>query len=172
MKVYRLQQLQILPVRISEAWAFFVNPANLPLITPPDLGFRIVSDIPERIYAGMIVSYTVTPFAGIPVNWLTEITHLVEPHFFVDEQRQGPYRFWHHQHLFREVDGGTEMTDIVHYGLPFDPLGRCVAPFVKTRLEAIFTYRRKTVTRQIQTPEQSATLKKQGPHNGGPSFNS
>lgn len=145
MKPYRLHQVQLLPIDINDAWEFFVNPANLPQITPPDLGFRIISELPERMYAGMIVSYTVTPVAGIPVNWLTEITHIDAPHFFVDEQRQGPYRFWHHQHLFHEVDGGTEMTDIVHYGLPFDPVGRLIAPLIRKRLEGIFAYRRRVL---------------------------
>lgn len=132
-------------ISVEKAWDFFADPANLPVITPPDLGFRITSEIPERMYAGMIISYTVTPFAGLPVNWLTEITHVDEPHFFVDEQRQGPYRFWHHQHTFMEIPGGVEMTDLVHYGLPFDPLSRVIAPLVQKRLDSIFAYRRKVL---------------------------
>ena len=142
MKVYRLHKLQVIPISMDEAWDFFVSPANLPLITPPDLGFMITSEQPTRMYQGMIICYRVTPFAGLQVTWVTEISHIEEPHFFVDEQRLGPYRFWHHQHLFREVPAGTEMTDLVHYALPFGVAGRLVAPLVKRRLEAIFSYRR------------------------------
>ncbi|BDV44658.1 SRPBCC domain-containing protein [Geotalea uraniireducens] len=145
MKLYRLQQTQALPIPLAAAWAFFANPANLPLITPPDLGFRVTSPLPARMYAGMIVSYTVTPFVGLPVAWVTEITRAEEPRFFVDEQRCGPYRFWHHQHLFREVAGGTEMTDLVHYRLPFEPLSRLIAPLVQRRLAGIFAYRRRVL---------------------------
>lgn len=142
MKIYRLQQRQILPISIREAWDFFSDPAKLTLITPPELGFRIRSELPERMYAGMIVSYTVTPFAGIPFDWLTEITHVAEPFFFVDEQRHGPYLFWHHQHLFRETAEGVAMTDLVDYALFFDPLSRLIASLVRKKLELIFTYRR------------------------------
>ena len=149
MKLYSLQQSQVLPLPLHEAWEFFVNPASLPLITMPDLGFRVTSMLPERMYAGMIVTYTVTPFAGLPVTWVTEITHLEEPLFFVDEQRLGPYRFWHHQHRFNEMATGTEMTDVVNYALPFGPVGRLLAPIVRRRLAAIFDYRRKALTQRF-----------------------
>jgi len=150
MKLYILQQEQLLPISLPEAWEFFVNPANLPLITSPDLGFRVTSPLPERMHAGMIISYTVTPFAGLPVVWVSEITHAEEPFFFVDEQRLGPYRFWHHQHHFRELPAGTEMTDLVHYALPFGPVARLVAPLVRRRLAAIFAYRRKALTERFR----------------------
>ncbi|CAH2030382.1 SRPBCC family protein [Trichlorobacter ammonificans] len=158
MKLFSLQRRQLLPVPAEDAWAFFVNPANLPLITPPDLGFRITSPLPERMYAGMIVSYTVTPFAGLPVTRVTEITHLEEPFFFVDEQRLGPYRFWHHQHLFRPVPAGTEMTDLVHYALPLGPLGLLAAPLVQARLEAIFAWRRAALAARFGSAEQAERL--------------
>ena len=149
MKLYRLHQVQLLPIPMPVAWDFFSNPANLPLITPPDLGFRITSPLPERMYAGMIVSYTVTPFAGLPVTWVTEITQAEDPHFFVDEQRLGPYRFWHHQHRFRQLAEGTEMTDLVQYALPFDPVSRVLAPLVRQRLTTIFAYRRQALERRF-----------------------
>ena len=149
MKLYRLLQTQQLPIPLPMAWEFFCDPANLPLITPPDLGFRITSPLPQRMYAGMIVSYTVTPFAGLPVTWVTEITHAEEPHVFVDEQRIGPYRFWHHQHLFQRTAEGTEMTDLVHYALPFDPVSRIVAPLVQRRLATIFAFRRQALKRHF-----------------------
>jgi len=142
MKLYELRQEQLLPISLRETWEFFSTPENLPLITPPDLGFRIISELPPRIHAGMLVTYTVTPFLGIPVKWVTEITHAEEPHFFVDEQRFGPYRFWHHQHHFRETAAGTEMLDLVHYGLPYGLFGRLLNPLVAGRLAEIFAYRR------------------------------
>lgn len=144
MKIYTLRTEQQLPIPLAEAWDFFSNPANLTAITPPQLGFRVTSQLPAKMYAGMIVTYRVTPLAGVPVSWVTEITHAEEPIRFVDEQRFGPYRFWHHQHEFREIPGGTEMRDLVHYALP-----RAAGPFgwfvnrwiVRRQLATIFSYR-------------------------------
>lgn len=143
--MYTLRRTQLLPVPLQMAWQFFSDPRNLPVITPPDLGFKITSELPEKMYAGMVVTYKVIALAGVRVNLVTEITHVREPDFFVDEQRFGPYRFWHHQHLFRQVEGGTEMVDQVSYLLPFQPLGQLVAPLVRNRLEHIFDFRRQTL---------------------------
>jgi len=143
--LHRLDRTQFLPVSPADAWDFFSDPRNLCLITPPDLGFAITSPVPERTYPGLIVTYTVTPFLGLAVRWVTEITHCEPPEFFVDEQRFGPYRFWHHQHHFRQVPGGVEMVDIVHYRLPFAPLGEVAAPLVATRLRRIFDFRRESL---------------------------
>ncbi|MBJ6723366.1 SRPBCC family protein [Geomesophilobacter sediminis] len=155
MKVFRLEQRQLLRIPIEEAWEFFGNPANLPLITPLDLGFRITSPPSERMYPGMMITYTVTPFAGFPIQWVTEITHAHAPTFFVDEQRFGPYRLWHHEHHFQTVPGGTEMTDLVHYGLPFGLLGRIVVPLVRRRLSAIFEFRRQVLEDRFGRPAQA-----------------
>ena len=155
MKLYSLLQKQLLPIPLQEAWDFFGNPANLPLITSPDLGFKITSPLPERMHAGMIVTYTVTPFGGFPVKWVTEITHAEPPRFFVDEQRFGPYRFWHHQHHFREAPGGIEMVDLVHYALPFGPLGGVAAPLVRRRVESIFSFRRRALSERFSGPHPS-----------------
>jgi len=149
-KLYRLERTQFLPIDVSVAWDFFSDPRNLSLITPPDLGFRIISDLPDRMYAGMLVTYTVTPFPPFRVRWVTEITRAEEPSLFVDEQRFGPYRFWHHQHLFRPVQGGVEMRDIVSYVLPFGPLGRLVAPWVTRRVAGIFDFRRDYLARRFE----------------------
>jgi len=140
-----LQRTQFLPIDLPKAWRFFSNPGNLSIITPPDLGFEITSDLPEQMYVGMLVSYKVAAAPGIKVSWITEITHVREPEFFVDEQRFGPYRFWHHQHHFKVVAGGVEMTDLVSYLLPFYPLGQLVTPLVRSRLEYIFDYRYATL---------------------------
>ena len=128
---------------MTAAWEFFSRPENLARITPADLGFEITSPLPERMYAGMLISYRLAPFGGLRIPWITEITHLREPEFFVDEQRSGPYRFWHHQHHFREVAGGVEMTDLLHYQLPCGALGDLVAGgLVERRVARIFAFRR------------------------------
>lgn len=146
MSLQRLEMAQVVPITVEEAWRFFSNPAKLAAITPPWLGFKVTSPLPERMYPGLIVSYTVRPFLGIPVRWVTEITHVVEGRLFVDEQRMGPYRFWHHQHHFREVEGGVEVRDIVSYALPLGPVGGLLAPWlVAPRVREIFRYRRKAL---------------------------
>ncbi|MDD2499332.1 MAG: SRPBCC family protein [Geobacter sp.] len=147
--MYTLKRTQLLPVAQQTAWKFFSDPRNLPVITPPDLGFEITSQLPEQMYAGMVVTYRVTALAGVRVDWVTEITHVRESDFFVDEQRFGPYRFWHHQHLFRAVEGGTEMVDQVSYLLPFQPFGSLVAPLVRRRLEHIFDYRYEIIAKLL-----------------------
>ncbi len=142
-KVYSLKTVQHIPVSLDKAWAFFSNPGNLKDITPADLGFRIISQHHgDTMYAGQIIEYKVRPVLGIPVYWMTEITHVEPRKFFVDEQRFGPYSLWHHQHHFREVEGGVEMTDIVHYKLPLGFLGDIAhALFVQRQLRNIFDFR-------------------------------
>jgi len=141
--LHRFTCRQLLPVNIAEAWTFFSRPDNLAALTPPDLSFEVTSSLPEKMYAGMIVTYRVRPFGGLRVVWTTEITHVQEPEFFVDEQRSGPCRFWHHQHLFREVATGVEMTDLVHYRLPFGLAGELLAGRrVEKRVSEIFDFRR------------------------------
>lgn len=142
MQLYRLERIQTLPIAPETAWAFFSDPLNLPLITPPALNFRLTCEVPARMHPGMLISYRLTPFPLFHVRWITEITHLVEPHLFVDEQRFGPYRFWHHQHHFRPVAGGTEMRDVVSYALPLGLLGRPAAVIVRRQLAGIFDFRR------------------------------
>jgi len=144
--VRRLRRVQRLSASIDAAWRFFSDPANLARITPPWLGFEITSPLPEHIYAGQIVTYRVRPIFDIAVTWVTEIAVVDAPRQFVDEQRVGPYRFWHHQHHLREVDGGVEVEDIVHYALPFGPVGAIVDRlFVLPRLNRIFGYRRRVL---------------------------
>ena len=142
MKPYTLERRQILPGSLEEAWSFFSNPGNLVKITPPDMDFRITSPPCEETYAGQIITYTVRPLMRVEVSWTTEITHVERPNFFVDEQRFGPYRFWHHQHRFSQVAGGVEMHDLVHYLLHHDHLvGLINRLFVAPRLRRIFDYR-------------------------------
>jgi len=151
MRLYHLERTQLLPTDLATAWAFFSDPANLPHITPPWLGITITSTLPERMHAGMIATCRVKPFSLGSVAWVTEITHVNEPYFFVDEQRFGPYRFWHHQHHFRETPCGVEMRDLVSYILPFGRAGQLAARLVARRLHRIFYFRRDTLEQLIWT---------------------
>lgn len=151
MGIHRLYRDQTLPIGVDLAWQFFSDPANLAEITPPWLKFRFCSQLPERMHPGLIVEYRITLPPGPPVRWVTEITHVQEPCFFVDEQRFGPYRFWHHLHRFTPVDGGVRMEDIVHYQLPFSPLGDWILGWwIQRKLKAIFDYRRQYLIQCFQ----------------------
>jgi ligand-binding SRPBCC domain-containing protein len=134
-------------VSLDTAWDFFSSPANLKDITPASMGFNIISQHHgEKMYAGQIIEYKVKPVLGIPLYWMTEITHVEDKKYFVDEQRFGPYSLWHHQHHFKAVIDGVEMTDIVHYKLPFWFLGDIANElFVQQQLKGIFDYRYKKV---------------------------
>ena len=143
MKIYTLIRRQVLPITLEQAWPFFSTPVNLEQITPAFLRFHITSEVPDEIYPGLIITYRIAALAGIPMSWVTEIKHVVRLRQFVDEQRIGPFRFWHHLHRFREVDGGVEMEDIVHYVMPWAWLGRVAHFFfIRARLQAIFDFRR------------------------------
>jgi ligand-binding SRPBCC domain-containing protein len=155
LKVYTLDYTQDLPISVSEAWGFFSNPGNLARITPPDLRLEVTSPLPSEMHAGLIITYTVRPLLNVPISWVTEITHVIEKRLFVDEQRLGPYKIWHHVHQFEEIHGGVRMRDTVSYVLSFDPLSRPVnALIVAPRLIDIFNYRRKATTKlfSVQNP--------------------
>jgi ligand-binding SRPBCC domain-containing protein len=158
MKIYTLTKKQFLPITMDEAWAFFSTPINLKKITPEYMGFNILTDLGDgKMYPGQIIHYIVTPVLGIPMRWTTEITHVIDRKYFVDEQRFGPYSFWHHQHWFREVDGGVEMTDIVNYGIPLGVLGRIANTiFVRSKLQEIFDYREKVTHEMFGKKSQQA----------------
>ena len=147
MKVHTLTRTQVVHAELEECWAFFSNPGNLSRITPPSVDFRVLSDVPEKIYAGLMIHYRVRPLFGIPMRWLTEITQVRELEYFADEQRVGPYAIWHHEHFFRKLeDSRVEMRDMVHYALLFGFAGEIVHEMVvKRELERIFLYREKTV---------------------------
>ena len=143
MSYYILERTQLLPITLPEAWKFFSAPGNLKHITPAYMGFEVLSDSgSETMYPGQIISYYVKPLFGIKIFWMTEITHVKDQEYFIDEQRFGPYQFWHHTHFFREVPGGVEMRDLVHYRLPFSPIGKLVHTLmVKKQLKQIFDFR-------------------------------
>ena len=119
MKLYRLETIQKLPISIIDAWQFLSDPKNLKRITPDYMGFKIVKGAESSMYAGQIIEYVVTPLFGISTTWVTEITHVKEPEYFVDEQRFGPYALWHHKHFIKPIENGVEMVDIVDYKIPF-----------------------------------------------------
>jgi ligand-binding SRPBCC domain-containing protein len=142
-QIHTIRQVQKLPLPVEEAWAFFSNPRNLVKITPVLLDFKITSELNEdEIYTGQRISYKVRPLLGIALTWISEITHVEKYRLFVDEQIKGPYKMWHHEHHFKSVSRGTEMTDIVQYKIPLGFLGSLGLPIVKKQLEEIFNYRR------------------------------
>ena len=142
MKIYQKKSFQKLPLSIKETWDFFSDPKNLKTITPDYMGFEIVDGDDKKIFPGQIIKYNVTPLFGIPIKWVTEITSVINEKYFVDEQRFGPYSLWHHKHFIKEIEGGVEMEDVVHYKLPFGILGQIVHPIiVKPKLDEIFNYR-------------------------------
>lgn len=144
MKIYTLHKKQNLPINVDEAWKFLSSPKNLKTITPDYMGFNILSGADRPMYPGQIIQYIVTPVLGIKTKWVTEITHVKDKKYFVDEQRFGPYALWHHKHFINEIDGGVEMEDIIDYKVPFGLLGQLVHPIiVKPKLEEIFNYRTK-----------------------------
>jgi ligand-binding SRPBCC domain-containing protein len=147
MKIYTFKKVQAIPVSMAAAWDFLSDPRNLTKITPAYMGFKIISnENSDKMYPGQIISYTVKPLAGIPIKWVTEISHVQESAYFVDEQRFGPYKFWQHQHHLREIKGGTEMVDLIHYALPLGKIGEIAnSILVKKQLETIFEYRRNSL---------------------------
>jgi len=144
--MYTLERTQRIPISLEEAWNFFQNPGNLSKITPSEMGFDILSEVPDKMYPGLFIHYKVSPLFGIKMNWTTEITYVQEPNYFVDEQRVGPYSIWHHEHHFKEIEGGVEMLDRVNYKIPLGILGKIAHPIVvKGKLEEIFEFRIKRV---------------------------
>jgi ligand-binding SRPBCC domain-containing protein len=144
MKIYRLHTKQNLPITKKEAWDFLSDPKNLKTITPDYMSFDILSGADRKMFPGQIIQYIVTPIFGIKTKWVTEITHVVDQEYFVDEQRFGPYNLWHHKHFIKEIEGGVEMEDIIDYKVPFGIVGQLVHPIiVKPKLDEIFAYRRK-----------------------------
>ncbi|PKR80226.1 hypothetical protein CW751_11230 [Brumimicrobium salinarum] len=144
--MYQIRYKQFVPTDIDTCWDFFSSPKNLKEITPDYMGFIVKNQIPEKMYEGLMIEYTVTPIMKIPMNWITEITHVTDKRYFVDEQRKGPYKIWHHEHHFKAVEGGVEMEDILTYELPLGFLGKIAhTMFVKSKVQEIFEYRNKKV---------------------------
>lgn len=143
MAAHSIKTVQKLPISLDDAWNYFSNPVNLQAITPDNMGFKVISEHHgDKMYAGQIIEYKVKPVLNIPIYWMTEITQVKDKEYFIDEQRFGPYSLWHHQHHFKAIPGGVEMTDIVHYKNPLWILGKLANQlFVKKQLKEIFDFR-------------------------------
>lgn len=165
MKIYTIHTLQKLPITLQEGWDFLTDPHNLKIITPDDMGFEIISGADRPMYPGQIIQYNVTPMAGIKTKWVTEITHVQNKAYFVDEQRFGPYSLWHHKHFIKEIPGGIEMEDIVDYKIPLGIIGQWIQPYlIQPRLDKIFAYRKQKLVDLFgnykhTNNKKSATLK-------------
>ena len=154
MPIYQLERHQVVSMSFSDCWRFFSNARNLEKITPPAMNFTIKTALPTEIYPGLMIEYTVSPLLGIPLTWLTEIVQVDAPHRFVDEQRVGPYRVWHHEHWFRALpERGTEVHDLVTYVPPFGPLGALLNRLIiAPQLERIFDYRQERLAHDLFQP--------------------
>jgi ligand-binding SRPBCC domain-containing protein len=147
-KSYSLKYETFIHTTLDQAWDFFTSPLNLVKITPPDMNFVVTSEYQEseKVYPGMIITYFISPLLGIKLRWMTEITHVKEKEYFVDEQRFGPYALWHHQHHFKQVQGGIMMTDIVNYAIPYGFAGRIANTiFVEKKLKDVFRFREEAI---------------------------
>ena len=153
MAIYQFRAEQKIPAGIDKVWNFISSPANLSKITPDRMGFEITSgDLPEKMYAGMIIIYKVSPLQGFRTTWVTEITHVKEKEYFVDEQRTGPYSMWHHEHIISEIDGGVLMSDIITYSPPLKFLGAIANKIlIRKQIDKIFKYRKQALERIFGT---------------------
>ena len=140
--LHSLTTKQLIKSDINTVWDFISSPKTLQTITPSYMGFIILSNPAEKMYPGQIIEYKVSPLMGIKLHWVTEITHVQDKEYFVDEQRFGPYAFWHHKHFLQATEEGVMMYDEVHYKAPMGILGRIAnALFIKRQLKQIFDYR-------------------------------
>ncbi|MBP9070191.1 MAG: SRPBCC family protein [Bacteroidia bacterium] len=143
--LHSIHKKQLIKSTISELWGFISDPANLAIITPPEMNFKVLSELrDEKMHPGQIIEYQVSPLLGLKMHWVTEITHVKTEEYFVDEQRFGPYTFWHHQHSIKQTSNGIEMQDDIHYKIPMGAIGRSLNKlFIAKKLEHIFEYRKK-----------------------------
>ena len=142
MMVNKLSYSQKLPVSMDDDWDFLSSPSNLKLITPESMNFKIIDWDKKKAYPGQIIQYTISPVLGIKIKWVTEITQVKRNSCFIDEQRFGPYSFWHHKHFIKEIDNGILMDDIIHYKIPFGFIGKILNKvYILNKLDKIFKYR-------------------------------
>ncbi len=144
MKFFQIKSKQVLPITKEEAWNFLSTPKNLATITPKHMNFNILSGADKKVFAGQVIHYNVSPFKGYTTRWITEITHVENESYFVDEQRFGPYTFWHHKHFIHPTNKGVILEDVIDYKLPLGILGSLANTiFVKKQLRSIFEFRAK-----------------------------
>ncbi|MGN6195636.1 MAG: SRPBCC family protein [Ginsengibacter sp.] len=149
MTIYYYRTFQFLPTDINTAWDFFSSAKNLARITPPELDFKILTDLGEKdIYRGMLIDYTLKPLFGIRLHWQTEIWKLKKPRMFIDRQLKGPYKIWEHTHEFIQKEKGIIMKDAVKYQLPFGIIGKMAhSLIVRKKIEHIFNYRKEILSK-------------------------
>jgi ligand-binding SRPBCC domain-containing protein len=144
--IHTLSQEQFIPAPLDRVWDYFATPANLDAMTPPDLKFKLVGEPAGPMRTGQLITYRIRLLPAIWTSWLTEIREVQDHAGFVDEQRIGPYKFWHHEHRFYAVPGGVRMTDLVTYDLGYGPIGELLhALWIRPKLERIFAFRRAKV---------------------------
>lgn len=155
MAIYQIHEELEVGASLEQVWDFISSPVNLKEITPDYMGFEITTPgLPDKIYPGLMISYKVRPVLGIAMNWLTEITQVRELHYFVDEQRAGPYSIWHHEHQLKATERGVLMSDLVTYRLPLGPMGALAhGLFVRKQLRGIFKYRELALVKRFGQPE-------------------
>lgn len=143
MAIYQYYREQKIPIKLEELWNFISSPKNLQRITPPSMGFHITTKhLSEKMYPGMIISYQVAPLLNLKMTWVTEITHVKELEYFVDEQRVGPYKIWHHEHHLKEIEGGVLMSDLVTYQPPLGFIGIVANRLlIQKKITSIFDFR-------------------------------
>lgn len=151
MAIYQLKKEQKIPADIDTVWDFISTPKNLSKISPTYMDFRITTyPIPDILYPGLIIMYKVSPFFNMKMTWVTEITHVKEKEYFVDEQRLGPYFMWHHEHKISKIENGVLMEDLVTYAPPLGFLGRIANNlFIEKKLDEIFDYRYHAIIREF-----------------------
>ena len=157
MNTYQYTTSQLLPIDINKAWGFFSSPNNLPLITPPELSFKILTNLDKvEISEGMLIDYTVPPLFGIPLKWQTRIDKIQKLKYFIDLQIKGPYKLWEHKHFFTEYRNGVLMKDEVNYQLPLGFIGRMMhGILVRKKIENIFAYRRQKLEKIFISNERN-----------------
>jgi len=142
MKTYKLTKIIELPISVDRAWNFFSNPNNLKKIMPPKMNFAVIEGATLPLYEGQIIQYNVTPLLFLKTTWISEITHIKKPHYFIDTQLEGPYKLWHHKHFLEATPKGTKVTDVIHYQIPFGIIGKMLHfIIIKPKLNKIFNYR-------------------------------
>lgn len=150
MQLYQLHAKQSIKTDMATAWDFLSDPKNLQKITPEHMGFNILAGADKKMFSGQVIHYTVNPFPGVTTKWVTEITHVQQGAYFVDEQRFGPYALWHHKHFIKEIAGGVEMEDIIDYKIPLGFLGQIAHPIVvKPQLKKIFAFREQALKKRF-----------------------
>lgn len=153
------EKLQWVSTSLEQTFEFFSSTKNLEKITPSTLSFHVLKQSTEKIEAGTLIDYRLK-IHGIPAKWQTQITEWNPPHKFTDFQNKGPYNYWHHQHLFYSVQGGTLIIDRVEYEVPFGLLGRMTAGgFVSSDVEKIFNFRTSTLSDLLQTNDTPPGVK-------------